>query len=145
MVTSRFNDRSCTRARERISSRRPPPPSAHRSRAEHMPATRGKKTSPAKKASPAKSIAKKEPAKKSPAKKAPAKAAAKKASPAKSKKGRVAYGEPEMAELFAPEPGSDLDIKTRIKAVIAVLQDSPVSEDKAQAAAMILDSVLNLL
>ena len=50
-----------------------------------------------------------------------------------------------MAELFAPEPGSDLDIKTRIKAVIAVLQDSPVSEDKAQAAAMILDSVLNLL
>ena len=47
--------------------------------------------------------------------------------------------------LYAPAAGSDLDIKTRIKAVIAVLQDSPVSEDKAGAAAEILNGVLKLL
>ncbi len=75
---------------------------------------------------PKKTIAKK-PAKKAPAKKA-----------ASSKK-------KETAMLFAPEPGSDLDIKARIKAVIAVLQDSPVSDDRAGAAAEILNGVLKMI
>ena len=78
--------------------------------------------------------------KKTIAKKIPAKAA-KKAAPAK----KAASKKTETAMLYAPAAGSDLDIKTLIKAVIAVLQDSPVSEDKAGAAAEILNGVLKLL
>ena len=81
---------------------------------------------------PKKTIAKKAPAKKAPAKKA---------SPAKKSSAKKS----ETAMLFAPELGSDLDLKVRIKAVIAVLQDSPVSDEKAGAAAEILEGVLTLL
>jgi len=82
---------------------------------------------------------KKTAATKAPAKKAPAKAPAKKA-PAKktiakktaAKKQPAAGGEKAM--LFEPASGSALDVKTRIKTVIAVLDDTPVSAKKAEAA-----------
>ena len=77
-------------------------------------------------APPKKTIAKKTPPKAS-------KAAAKK-SPATEKK-----------TLYQPAEGSDIDIKVRLKAVIAVLEDAPVSEAKAEAAAEILKGVLKLV
>ena len=86
-----------------------------------------------------KTIAKKAPAKKAPATKAPAKKA-----PA-AKKPAAKSPKDEKAMLFAPASGSDLDIQTRIKAVIAILQDAPVSAPKAEAAAMILEGVLKVM
>ena len=95
---------------------------------------------PAKKAAPAKkTVAKKAPAKKKPAaKKSPAKKAAKKA-PAKK-----AASTKEKAMLYAPSKGSELDIKTRIKAVCAILDVAPVSAVKAQAASKVLQGVLGM-
>ena len=85
-----------------------------------MPST---KTAP-----PKKTIAKKTPPKRQSA------AAAKKQSPATEKK-----------MLYQPAEGSDIDLRVRLKAVIAVLEDAPVSEAKASAAAEILKGVLKLV
>ena len=60
----------------------------------------------------------------------------------KSKKAPVAK---DKAMLFAPAAGSDLDLKVRVKAVCAVLEDAPVSEAKAKAALTILQGVLELM
>ena len=51
----------------------------------------------------------------------------------------------ETAMMFAPEPGSDLDLKARLKAVIAVLEDAPVSAAKAAGAANLVQGVIDLL
>ena len=49
------------------------------------------------------------------------------------------------AMLFAPATGSDVDLKVRIKAVVAILEDVPVSDIKAKAAAALLQDVLKYL
>ena len=99
---------------------------------------------PAKKTIAKKAPAKKVPAKKAPAKKAPATKAPATKAPAKKSPAKNAAKD-EKAMLFAPAAGSDLDIQTRIKAVIAILQDAPVSAPKAAAAAMILEGVLKVM
>ena len=91
---------------------------------------------------PKKTIAKKAPAKKAPAKKAPAKKAPAKKAPAKKSPAKSAK---EKAMLFAPASGSSLDIQVRVKAVIAVLSDTPVSATKAEGAKTILEGVLKML
>ena len=90
-------------------------------------------------------MAKKAPAKKAPAKKPAAKKApAKKAAAAKKPAAKGAASK-EKKMLYAPAKGSELDIKTRLKAVIAILKDAPVSAGKAGAAAEILEGVLGLM
>lgn len=84
-----------------------------------------KKAAPVKKA-----VAKKAVAKKSPAKKA---------APSKPTK------QEGKAMLYAPAAGSALDVMTRIKAVIAILDDAPVSQAKAKGACLILTKVLEML
>ena len=90
---------------------------------------------------PAKQI--KKPATQAAKKASPAKTkpAAKKASPAKPAAKKAAG----KAMLFAPATGSDVDLKVRIKAVVAILEDVPVSDIKATAAAALLQDVLKYL
>ena len=90
---------------------------------------------------PAKQI--KKPATQAAKKASPAKTkpAAKKASPAKPAAKKAAG----KAMLFAPATGSDVDLKVRIKAVVAILEDVPVSDIKAKAAAALLQDVLKYL
>ena len=47
--------------------------------------------------------------------------------------------------LYAPAEGSDLDVKARIKAAMAILKDEPISAIKAEAAAGLLEGVLKVL
>ena len=72
------------------------------------------------------------------------KASAKKPAAAKKTIAKKPAGK-DKALLFAPAKGSTLDVTTRIKAVIAVLEDAPVSEAKAQGAVTILQGVLKML
>ena len=84
---------------------------------------------------PKKTIAKKTPPKKTAAKKSPAKASS----------GKKATSDTNKKMLYEPAAGSDMDIRVRIKAVIAVLEDAPVSAAKAEGAAEILKGVLKLM
>tara|TARA_B110001452_G_scaffold236144_1_gene215282 strand:- start:2237 stop:2497 length:261 start_codon:yes stop_codon:yes gene_type:complete len=73
------------------------------------------------------------------------KASAKKPAAAKKTIAKKPAADKDTALLFAPAAGSMLDVTVRIKAVIAVLEDAPVSEAKAQGAVTILQGVLKML
>ena len=76
---------------------------------------------------------------------APPKKTIAKKTPPKSKVAAKKSPATEKKMLYQPAEGSDIDIKVRLKAVIAVLEDAPVSEAKAEAAAEILKGVLKLM
>ena len=84
----------------------------------------------------------KAPAKKSAAKKPAAKKTAASNKSAATKKPAAKGGK---AMLYAPAEGSDLDVKARIKAAMAILKDEPISAIKAEAAAGLLEGVLKVL
>ena len=76
---------------------------------------------------------------------APVKKAVAKKSPAKKAAASKPTKQEGKAMLYAPAAGSALDVTTRIKAVIAILDDAPVSEAKAKGACVILAKVLEML
>ena len=86
----------------------------------------------------------KAPAKKSAAAKKPA-AAKKTAASKKSAATKKPAAKGAKAMLYAPAEGSDLDVKARIKAAMAILKDEPISAIKAEAAAGLLEGVLKVL